>query len=420
MREHQQQQYFATNIVDNHLAVQLAKQLHIQATTTTTTSSLSCSYKEKQNLEIMAAASPPKCSANPYANYIKMQDDDHATSPTTPTTLQIVSSSELIDWLHRDPLTLLILDVRSDEQTSINKLLTAVPISQAVIASATSAGQIEQSFVSFEHKIYFRQREFCKVVIYDDSIHAKRLFGILHREGVCKEMFVVEESFDDICDKYPLYCEQGLGDLHKAHELGICHTMSNEERLKLCHARLFRSFSRNIDCELPSKILDHLYLGSAQNSVNKPQLQKLKVTYILNTAKECKNHYPAEFTYHKCSLVDDEKEDVTRFFNETHDMLEKVRISDSRALVHCMVGISRSVSIVVACMFPKSSYNSTDLMKHKQFPLVVAYKYVREKRPIVDIVCTSILLINVICRTWVLCDNCKFMKRHSLVFLVFV
>jgi hypothetical protein len=47
----------------------------------------------------------------------------------------------------------------------------------------------------------------------------------------------------------------------------------------------------------PSKILDWLYLGSYNNATNKKELSSIKVKYVLNCAKECKNLFEKEFTY---------------------------------------------------------------------------------------------------------------------------
>jgi hypothetical protein len=51
----------------------------------------------------------------------------------------------------------------------------------------------------------------------------------------------------------------------------------------------------------PSKILDHLYLGSYNNAVNDKELKYAGINYILNCAIECENTFQKEegFTYKK-------------------------------------------------------------------------------------------------------------------------
>jgi protein-tyrosine phosphatase/rhodanese-related sulfurtransferase len=333
-------------------------------TTTTTTSFLIVSTKEIES-------SPTKALFNPYAVLHTFEDEENQS-----TLLTMMEPQELRDLLFREPMSILLLDVRNTEDFQVNRILTSVHVAPLLVQNASSPGAIEQQLVSFEDKIYLRQREFCRVVLVNsdgsqEDIVLQRLLHMLQREGVCKQLHILNGGFCGFYLLYPQYCSQQQ---EASQELGAVHQLTPIERLKIAHQRLFRSFSRNIDCEPPSKVLEYIFLGSAQNSVNKYQLKNLNVTFILNTAKECKNHYPNEFVYMKCPLVDDEKEDVKKYFDESHEFIDRARKLGGRALVHCFMGMSRSAAIVL-------SY----LMKHKQWPLKVAFKYVRDRRPIIDI-----------------------------------
>lgn len=49
---------------------------------------------------------------------------------------------------------------------------------------------------------------------------------------------------------------------------------------------------------------------------------------------------------------DHEEYDIYRFFNQTFDFIEQAR-KHTNVLVHCMAGISRSVTIVIAYLLKK-------------------------------------------------------------------
>lgn len=154
----------------------------------------------------------------------------------------------------------------------------------------------------------------------------------------------------------------------------LIHKMSKEERLKIAHQRLFSSLTNKITCEEPSKLLPFLYLGSAQNSFNLEQLLMLNISCIVNMAIEVDNFYPEHFDYCKCDLMDNEFSDVSTYFEETYQFIEKARKNRRKILVACFMGMSRSASISIAY-----------LMRAKKWSMKKAYKYVKKKRPIIDI-----------------------------------
>jgi protein-tyrosine phosphatase len=156
--------------------------------------------------------------------------------------------------------------------------------------------------------------------------------------------------------------------------VSLVHTMSRNDRLRLCHARLFTSFSSKLSCEAPSELLPFLYLGSAQNAYNLDQLQQLNVKCIVNAAIEVESFYPEHFEYYKCNLMDDENADVSVYFEETYQFIEKARKSKRKILIQCFMGMSRSASIAIAY-----------LMRAKKWSMKKAYSHVKKIRPIIDI-----------------------------------
>ncbi|KAB0388995.1 hypothetical protein E2I00_010527, partial [Balaenoptera physalus] len=74
-----------------------------------------------------------------------------------------------------------------------------------------------------------------------------------------------------------------------------------------------------------SLIFPHLYLGSEWNAANLEELQRNRVSHILNMAREIDNFYPERFTYHNVRLWDEEAQ-------------------GTRVLVHCKMGVSRSAA----------------------------------------------------------------------------
>ncbi|KAL7251881.1 hypothetical protein ACSBR1_013684 [Camellia fascicularis] len=102
------------------------------------------------------------------------------------------------------------------------------------------------------------------------------------------------------------------------------------------------------DDSVPCQIEEGLYLGSVGGANNKSALKSLNVTHILTVASSLAPAHPNDFIY---KIIDTKR-------------------TGGGVLVHCFVGRSRSVTIVVAY-----------LMKKHNMSVSEALDLVRSKRP---------------------------------------
>ncbi|XP_021059687.1 protein phosphatase Slingshot homolog 3 isoform X2 [Mus pahari] len=121
-----------------------------------------------------------------------------------------------------------------------------------------------------------------------------------------------------------------------------------------------------------SRIFPHLYLGSEWNAANLEELQRNRVSHILNMAREIDNFFPERFTYHNVRVWDEESAQLLPHWKETHRFIEDARAQGTRVLVHCKMGVSRSAATVLAYA-----------MKEYGWGLEQALIHVQELRPIV-------------------------------------
>ncbi len=98
---------------------------------------------------------------------------------------------------------------------------------------------------------------------------------------------------------------------------------------------------------------------------DKSLLHTLGVKEILNAAKECENAFPLEFKYLNARIADTKTQDLYFYFDECCDFIK----ASERVLVHCVAGISRSSTFVLAF-----------LMKERGLRFVEALEYVKSKR----------------------------------------
>ncbi|ESP00970.1 hypothetical protein LOTGIDRAFT_140154, partial [Lottia gigantea] len=122
-----------------------------------------------------------------------------------------------------------------------------------------------------------------------------------------------------------------------------------------------------------SQITDFLYLGSEWNAANVKELKSLGIGYILNITREIDNFFQGMFQYKNIRLYDRPESDLLQHWNKTYDFIDRARKNNSKVLVHCKMGISRSASTCMAF-----------LMKDNKWCLDEAYEYVQSRRACVN------------------------------------
>ncbi|XP_029431829.1 LOW QUALITY PROTEIN: protein phosphatase Slingshot homolog 3 [Rhinatrema bivittatum] len=146
-----------------------------------------------------------------------------------------------------------------------------------------------------------------------------------------------------------------------------------------CNLKDYKEFIDNemllilAQMDRPSRIFDYLYLGSEWNASNLEELQRNGVGHILNVTREIDNFFPESLKYLNIRVYDEEQTDLLQHWKETYRFISSARKLNSKVLVHCKMGVSRSASTVIAYA-----------MKEYSWTLEEAVRHVKEKRPIVQ------------------------------------
>ena len=129
-------------------------------------------------------------------------------------------------------------------------------------------------------------------------------------------------------------------------------------------------------------VIDNLFIGSYDDSIDTNQLVKNNILHVINVAKEC-NHYNKlnNITYHKFD-IDDCKNFSENVFNDVFNLINMFSENRENVIIHCKHGMSRSATFVLYY-----------LIKKHNFSLEKSIKYLKKCRNIVD---PSIVLINML------------------------
>lgn len=103
-----------------------------------------------------------------------------------------------------------------------------------------------------------------------------------------------------------------------------------------------------------------LWLSSGVHAIG-PKIKELGITHIVNATNRCiPNAFEKEgIEYLNVDIDDEESSSISPHFKEVHAFLGKAEMSKkSRCLVHCMVGVSRSSTLVIAYLMLRNPHLS--------------------------------------------------------------
>jgi atypical dual specificity phosphatase len=120
-----------------------------------------------------------------------------------------------------------------------------------------------------------------------------------------------------------------------------------------------------------AKITDNLYLssfiGATENNIAKNQ-----ISCVITVCQEVPKFSIKNVESIKLDVLDKPNESLVKYFDFVADKINEVAESGNCCLIHCVAGVSRSATMVIAY-----------LMKHKKMSLRDAHSLVKSKRPFI-------------------------------------
>lgn len=122
-------------------------------------------------------------------------------------------------------------------------------------------------------------------------------------------------------------------------------------------------------------VIDRLFIGDHKAASTLNILTDHNISHIVNATQEVPNYFKSKFHYINLGLKDKwEDEDILGVLEPSYRYIDNVlKVDNSRVLVHCHAGISRSASIVIYY-----------LMKKYELSFEKALNFLKNKRMIVS------------------------------------
>ncbi|KAL8158135.1 hypothetical protein AgCh_002726 [Apium graveolens] len=124
--------------------------------------------------------------------------------------------------------------------------------------------------------------------------------------------------------------------------------------------------------DVPDQIEEGLYLGSIGAANNRSALKSLNVTHILTVAGSMPPSYPNEFKYRTVDVQDRHDVNIAQYFDDCIGFIDEAKEMGGNVLVHCFVGRSRSVTIVVAYLMKKHGMSYSEALQHVKSKRAIA------------------------------------------------
>lgn len=105
-----------------------------------------------------------------------------------------------------------------------------------------------------------------------------------------------------------------------------------------------------------------MYLSGEEIAYDLEVLKKTGITHIINLAGNvCANKFEGQFKYRRYFLKDSKLENIECLFYETNFFIQDVLKEGGKVLVHCVQGVSRSVTICIAYLIWKFKYRKVKI-----------------------------------------------------------
>lgn len=134
-----------------------------------------------------------------------------------------------------------------------------------------------------------------------------------------------------------------------------------------------------------SEMTDRIYVGDLASASNKKALKGQGITHILSVINGSYELFPNDFTYNIIHINDDPWVNIGLYFDESIKFIENaLNMNNTKIMIHCQRGISRSVTILLAYLI--YTQNKTNRINECDIDNTIQkiMKDIRYHRPIAD------------------------------------
>lgn len=105
-----------------------------------------------------------------------------------------------------------------------------------------------------------------------------------------------------------------------------------------------------------------MYVGNYRDSKDLAQLNKYEITHILAIHDTPRRLFPDK-NYLCVMASDNPEQNLSQYFTITNDFVHAARLREGNVLIHCLAGMSRSITVCIAYIISVTDLNWRDGLK---------------------------------------------------------
>jgi protein-tyrosine phosphatase len=135
---------------------------------------------------------------------------------------------------------------------------------------------------------------------------------------------------------------------------------------RLRHMYHYYIYSGNFNA---TYIIDNIYIGDVYDAHNIDKLNELNIKNVISAVTGFDEIYTKDFNHLCLSLIDNEQQNIIHYFDITYHFIDNIISKNiphtqnpNKILIHCICGISRSTTILLAYLIKKYNYKPNDAL----------------------------------------------------------
>ncbi|KAJ0180045.1 hypothetical protein K1T71_004636 [Dendrolimus kikuchii] len=309
----------------------------------------------------------------------------------------LVSKEWLLAKLRSDERDTVLIDCRGSNEYTMSHIRSAVNFSiPSIMLRRLAAGKIELSS-TVQCKELKARITHCRTrgifVLYGDGAprDPDSVYGILLKrlKQDCVQVVCLEGDFSEFHRAYPEWCSEA-GAQHVPHlplmglrSLRISGT-GCEEALSSGSSSECEDMHGHTQQDFPIEILPNLYLGNSTNSEDCDALARHNIKYVLNVTPDLPNTFEAEgcgINYLKIPIADHWSQNLAVHFPQAIRFIEEAMSARCGVLVHCVAGVSRSVTVTLAYLMQRHRLclrDAFELVRSRKTDIAPNFHFMRQ------------------------------------------
>ncbi|KAI6214069.1 Protein-tyrosine-phosphatase [Aphelenchoides besseyi] len=277
-----------------------------------------------------------------------------------PHDLSVDQLAELIKWSLDSKSKLLLVDCRT-----ANDVYPLFPNALRIRISPMLLRRVQNGSLPLG-KVYSQFDELHELVVMITDGSPDPLTRTISRTLEDKHVHFAKFRGDlaiEFAEKYPEFLLEGQENEAPSLANGLNFDLLNDGEQFECKPRHA--------VEFPALILQDVYLGNNATAKDQETLKKLNIHYVINVTQNLPNYFDndPEMNYLRIP-VDDNCHAYTLpdYFPIAIEFIDKARAENAAVLVHCLAGISRSVTVCLAYLIydQRSTLDRAFDLLHKQ------------------------------------------------------